>query len=128
MTESKQIYRCNICGNIVDVLHAGVGKLVCCGQEMHLLEEKTTDSGSEKHVPVVEKTDNGVKVKIGSIPHPMEENHFIEWIEIAVDGRVYRKMLKPGDKPEAEFEIDLADINVINAREYCSIHGLWKSV
>jgi superoxide reductase len=128
MTEQNQVYRCNICGNIVDVLHAGAGKLVCCGQEMQLLEEKINDSGSEKHVPVVEKTDNGIKVKIGSIPHPMEENHFIEWIEIATDGRVYRKMLKPGDKPEAEFEIDLKSINVINAREYCSIHGLWKSV
>ncbi|MEL7669307.1 desulfoferrodoxin [Methanobacterium sp.] len=128
MTEQNQVYRCNICGNIVNVLHTGVGKLVCCGQEMQLLEEKTTDSGSEKHVPVVEKTDNGIKVKIGSIPHPMEENHFIEWIEIAADGRVYRKMLKPGDKPETEFEMDLEDINVINAREYCSIHGLWKSV
>ena len=128
MTEQNQVYRCNICGNIVDVLHPGVGKLVCCGQEMQLLEEKTTDSGSEKHVPVVEKTDNGVKVKVGSIPHPMEENHFIEWIEITADGRVYRKMLKPGDKPEAEFEIDLDDINVIGSREYCSIHGLWKAV
>ena len=128
MTEQNQVYRCNICGNIVDILHAGAGKLVCCGQEMQLLEEKINDSGSEKHVPVVEKTDNGIKVKIGSIPHPMEENHFIEWIEIATDGRVYRKMLKPGDKPEAEFEIDLKSINVINAREYCSIHGLWKSV
>ena len=128
MTERNQVYRCNICGNIVDVLHCGVGKLVCCGQEMQLLEEKITDSGSEKHVPVVEKTDSGVKVKIGSIPHPMEENHFIEWIEIATDGRIYRKMLKPGDKPEAEFEINLESINVINAREYCSIHGLWKSV
>ena len=128
MTEQNQVYRCNICGNIVDILHAGVGKLVCCGQEMQLLEEKSTDSGSEKHVPVVEKTDNGVKVKVGSIPHPMEENHFIEWIEITADGRVYRKMLKPGDKSEAEFEIDLDDINVIGSREYCSIHGLWKAV
>lgn len=128
MTEQNQVYRCNICGNIVDVLHAGVGKLVCCGQEMQLLEEKSTDSGSEKHVPVVEKTDNGVKVKVGSIPHPMEENHFIEWIEISTDGRVYKKMLKPGDKPEAEFEIDFDDINIISAREYCSIHGLWKAV
>ena len=128
MTEQNQVYRCNICGNIVDILHSGAGKLVCCGQEMQLLEEKINDSGSEKHVPVVEKTNNGVKVKIGSIPHPMEENHFIEWIEIATDGRIYRKMLKPGDKPEAEFEIDLKSINVINAREYCSIHGLWKSV
>lgn len=128
MTEQNQVYRCNICGNIVDVLHAGVGKLVCCGQEMQLLEERSTDSGSEKHVPIVEKTDNGVKVKVGSIPHPMEENHFIEWIEITADGRIYRKMLKPGDKAEAEFEIGLDDINVIGAREYCSIHGLWKAV
>ncbi|MDH5448559.1 MAG: desulfoferrodoxin [Candidatus Bathyarchaeota archaeon] len=124
MTELKQIYKCNICGNIVEVLHAGVGQLVCCGQPMELLTEKTTDVGLEKHVPVIEKTEKEVKMKVGSIPHPMEQNHYIEWIEIITDGRVYRKFLKPGDKPEAEFEITAEKIE---AREYCSIHGLWKS-
>lgn len=124
MTEKKQIYKCNICGNIVEVLHAGVGQLVCCGQPMELLKEKTADAGLEKHVPVIEKTEKGVKVKVGSIPHPMEQKHQIEWIEIIADGRVYRKFLNPGDKPEAEFEITAEKVE---AREYCSIHGLWKS-
>lgn len=124
MTEPKQIYRCNICGNIVEVLHAGVGQLVCCGQPMELLTEKTEDVGLEKHVPVIEKVGNKVKVKVGSVPHPMEQKHYIEWIEIITDGRVYRKFLKPRDKPEAEFEITA---DKIEAREYCNIHGLWKS-
>ena len=124
MAELKQIYRCNICGNIVEVLHAGVGQLVCCGQPMELLKEKTEDIGLEKHVPVIEKTESGVKVKVGSTPHPMEEKHYIEWIEIIADGRVYRKFLKPGMKPEAEFDVKAEKIE---AREYCNIHGLWKS-
>ena len=123
MTELRQIYKCNICGNIVEVLHAGVGELVCCGQPMELLTEKTTDVGLEKHVPVIEKTTKGIKVKVGSIPHPMEQKHHIEWIEIIADGRVYRKFLKPGDMPEADFETT----DKIEAREYCNIHGLWKS-
>ena len=124
MTEVKQIFKCNICGNIVEVLHAGVGQLVCCGQPMELLTEKTEDVGSEKHVPVIEKTEKGTRVKVGSVPHPMEQKHYIEWIEIIVDGRVYRKFLKPTDRPEAEFEISG---DKIEAREYCSIHGLWRS-
>ena len=124
MTERRQIYRCNSCGNIVEVLHAGDGELVCCGQPMELLKEKTEDAGLEKHVPVIEKTETGLKVKVGSVPHPMEEKHYIEWIEVIADGRVYRKFLKPGDKPEAEFELKSEEIG---AREYCTIHGLWKS-
>lgn len=124
MTKVNEIYKCDICGNIIEVLHAGVGGLVCCGQPMELLKEKTEDEGQEKHVPVIEKTDNGVKVKVGSVPHPMEDNHYIEWIEILVDGTVYRKSLKPGEKPEAEFEIKSEDVH---AREYCNVHGLWKS-
>jgi len=123
MTELKQIYKCNVCGNIVEVLHTGVGQLVCCGQPMELKEEKTQDEGKEKHVPVIEKTENGVKVKIGSVLHPMEEKHFIEWIEIIADGKSCRKFLKPGDKPEAEFEVKAEKIE---AREYCNVHGLWK--
>lgn len=124
MTELKQIYKCNVCGNIVEVLHAGVGELVCCGQPMELLKEKTEDVGLEKHVPVVEKTEKGIKVKIGSVPHPMEQNHYIEWVEIIADGGVCRKFLKLGDMPEAEFEIKAEKIG---AREYCNVHGLWKS-
>ena len=124
MTERKQIYKCNICGNIVEVLHAGVGQLVCCGQPMELLTEKTTDVGLEKHVPVIEKTAKGIKVKVGSVPHPMEQKHYIEWIEVIADGTSYRKFLNPGDKPEAEFKITAEKIA---AREYCNIHGLWKS-
>jgi superoxide reductase len=123
MTQEKQIYKCNICGNIVEVLHSGVGQLVCCGQPMELLTEKTEDVGMEKHLPVIEKTERGVRVKIGSIPHPMEEKHYIEWIEIIAEGTSYRKFLRPGDKPEAEFEIQAENIE---AREYCNIHGLWK--
>ena len=124
MTELKQIYKCNICGNIVEVLHAGVGQLVCCGQPMELLTEKTEDVGLEKHVPVIEKTEKGTRVKVGSVPHPMEQKHYIEWIEIIANGRVYRKFLKPRDRPEAEFEITG---DKIEAREYCNIHGFWKS-
>ncbi|MDP3011764.1 MAG: desulfoferrodoxin [Candidatus Hydromicrobium sp.] len=124
MTEQKQIYKCNICGNIVEVLYAGGGQLVCCGQPMELLKEKIEDVGKEKHVPVIEKTETGIRVKVGSVAHPMEEKHYIEWIEIIADGASYRKFLKPGDKPEAEFCIKAEKIE---AREYCNIHGLWKS-
>ncbi len=124
MTETKQIYRCNVCGNIVEVLHASYGELVCCGQPMEQLVENTVDAALEKHVPVIEKTETGVKVKVGSVPHPMEEEHYIEWVEIIADGRVYRKFLKPGDEPEAAFEIKAENIE---AREYCNLHGLWKS-
>ena len=124
MTELKQVYKCNICGNIVEVLHTGVGTLVCCGQPMELLAEKTEDVGLEKHVPVIEKTEIGYLVKVGSIPHPMEEKHYIEWIELVADGKSCRKFLKPGEKPEAFFEIKAEKVS---AREYCNIHGLWKS-
>ena len=124
MTELRQVYKCNICGNIVEVLYAGVGQLVCCGQPMELLEEKTEDVGQEKHVPVIERTETGVKVRVGSIPHPMEEEHYIEWVELIADGRVHRQFLAPGDAPEAEFEIKAEKYE---AREYCNLHGLWRS-
>jgi len=124
MTEQKQIYKCNICGNIVEVLHSEIGQLVCCGQPMELLKEKTEDVGHEKHVPVIEKTGTEIKVKVGSVPHPMEKKHYIEWIEIVTDGRSYRKFLKPGEKPEAEF---VMETEKIEAREYCNLHGLWES-
>lgn len=124
MTELNQVYKCAKCGNIVEVLHAGGGELVCCGQPMALQKENTVDASLEKHVPVIEKTEKGIKVKVGSVPHPMEEEHYIEWIEILADGKAYRKFLKPGDAPEAEFCIEAE--NII-AREYCNLHGLWKT-
>ena len=124
MTESRQVYRCNVCGNIVEVLHTGKGELICCGQPMELLQEKTADAGLEKHVPVIETTDKGIKIKVGDVPHPMEEKHHIEWVEIIANGKSYRIFLKPGEKPEAEFDIKLQKVT---AREYCSVHGLWKS-
>ena len=123
MTKRSQIYRCNICGNIVEVLNPGAGTLVCCGKPMELLIEKTKDVGSEKHVPIIEKTEKGVRVKVGSIPHPMEETHHIQWIEVLADGLVYRTFLTPGSKPEAEFEVKAEKIR---AREYCNLHGLWS--
>jgi superoxide reductase len=122
--EVKQIYRCTVCGNIVEVLHVGGGTLVCCGQNMQLLSENTVDAALEKHVPVIEKTADGVVVKVGSVEHPMEEKHYIEWIELHTEKNVYRKYLKPGDKPEAIFK---TDEEVLFAREYCNLHGLWKS-
>ena len=123
MTERLQVYKCEICGNIVEVLHEGKGELVCCGQPMGLSKEKAEEEGREKHLPVMEKTDKGVKVKVGSIPHPMEEKHFIEWIEVVTKDGVARKFLKPGRVPEAEFEIKG---DILQIREYCSIHGLWS--
>jgi superoxide reductase len=124
MVKLKEIYKCKICGNIVEVIHASDGELVCCGQPMELLVEKLTDVGNEKHVPVIEKTANSVKVRVGSIPHPMEEKHFIEWIELHADDVVLRKFLKPGDKPEAEFSVVAKRLS---ARDFCNVHGLWKS-
>jgi superoxide reductase len=123
MAERLQVYKCEACGNIVEVLHGGEGELVCCGAPMVLFVENTVDAAKEKHVPVVETAEQGIKVKVGSVPHPMEEKHYIEWVEVIVDGKVCREFLKPGDAPEAFF--DLQDENV-TAREYCNIHGLWK--
>jgi superoxide reductase len=125
MTKLREIYKCNVCGNIVEVLHAGIGELVCCEEPMEKMEEKTEDSTKEKHVPYVEKTDDGTLVKIGQNEnHPMEEKHYIEWIQIIADETSHRKFLKPGDEPHALFKIKADDIT---AREYCNIHGLWKS-
>jgi len=138
----NEIYKCSVCGNMVEVIHVGGGVLVCCGKEMILQEENTTDGAVEKHVPVIEREGNKVhpiksaeadgeavfnrvKVKIGEVPHPMEEAHYIEWIEILADGISYKKFLQPGEAPEAEFEIS-TDVSEITAREYCNLHGLWK--
>ena len=124
MAEKLGIYKCEVCGNIVEMLHVGDGELVCCGKPMTQVVENTTDASKEKHVPVIEKTANGWKVSVGSVPHPMEEKHYIEWIELVADAVAYRKFLKPGDAPVAEFCIAAAKVS---AREYCNIHGLWKA-
>jgi len=125
MTTQKQIYKCNVCGNIVEVLHIGAGELVCCGQPMDLKEEKNDDEGQEKHIPVIEKDEKGFLVKVGSVAHPMEEAHYIEWIEIYINGKCFcRRFLKPGDRPESRCDIQAENIS---ARAYCNVHGLWKS-
>lgn len=124
MTKRLQIYKCEICGNIVEVLHEGAGELVCCGQPMNLYEENTVDAAVEKHVPVIEKAAGGIKVKVGSVAHPMTEDHYIEWIEVIDGGGVYRRFLKPGEQPEATFSVEGANAA---ARDYCNLHGLWKS-
>ncbi|MDY6972135.1 MAG: desulfoferrodoxin [Thermodesulfobacteriota bacterium] len=123
MGEKLEIYKCEVCGNIVEVLHGGKGDLVCCGKPMKLYKENTVDAAKEKHVPVVEKISDGFRVKVGEVAHPMEEKHYIEWIELTTDGAAYRQFLSPGDDPEAVFKI-AADQAI--AREYCSLHGLWK--
>lgn len=126
MTKLNEIYKCAVCGNIVEVVHAGVGELVCCGQPMTHMEAGTSDGAAEKHVPVIEKIEGGYKVKVGSVEHPMIETHYIEWIELVCEkcGKVQRKQLKPGDKPEAVFK---SDSDKVTAREYCNLHGLWKA-
>jgi len=124
MTTRLQIYKCEVCGNIVEVVHEGDGELVCCDQPMKLMKENTVDAALEKHVPVIEKTEDGIKVKVGSVPHPMQDEHYIEWIELIADGRAYRQFLNPGEEPEAVFNIEAQNIT---AREYCNLHGLWKS-
>ena len=124
MAERLQVYKCDLCGNIVEVLHGGAGELVCCGQPMKLMVENTVDAAKEKHVPVIEKVEGGVKVKVGSVAHPMEEKHYIEWIQVIADGKAYRHFLKPGDAPEATF---MVQAKTISAREHCNLHGVWKA-
>lgn len=124
MAKRLEVYKCEVCGNIVEVIHGGAGELVCCGQPMILMKENTVDAATEKHVPVIEKTTDGYLVRVGSVAHPMEEAHYIEWIELMADGQVYRQFLNPGDKPEAVFKIEAT---TVTAREYCNLHGLWKS-
>jgi superoxide reductase len=124
VTQKLQVYKCAVCGNMVEVLHVGGGELVCCGQPMQLLAENTVDASKEKHVPVIEKTADGWLVKVGAVAHPMEEKHHIEWIELVVDGKAYREFLKPGQAPEARFCLQGS---AVTAREYCNLHGLWKA-
>ena len=117
------IYKCERCGNIVEMISVGSGELYCCDQKMNLLKEKTADSSTEKHVPVIEKTDGGYTVTVGSTLHPMAEDHYIQWIELLADGKSYRTSLKPGDEPKACFCVNASRVS---AREYCNLHGLWK--
>lgn len=124
MTNLNEVYKCAICGNIVEVTHAAGGQLVCCGQPMSLQSENTTDAVVEKHVPVIEKTESGIKVSVGAVAHPMTAEHYIEWIEILADGKIYRKNLQPDDEPSAEFCIRA---NSVVARTYCNLHGHWKA-
>lgn len=122
----NEIYKCNICGNVVEVLFAGAGDLVCCGEEMKLLKENTVDAALEKHVPVLEEVEGGVKVKVGSVPHPMTPEHYISTIEVLTrTGQVLRQNLNPGDAPEAVFKVSLDEVE--KAREYCNLHGLWTN-
>lgn len=124
MAKKLEIYKCELCGNIVEVLHGAGGKLVCCGKEMALVTENTIEASKEKHIPVIESMEKGIKVKIGSVAHPMEEKHYIEWIELIADDRSYIKFLKAGDEPEATFCIKA---DSFTAKAYCNIHGLWKA-
>lgn len=122
MPKLNEVYKCNLCGNIVEVLHPGAGALVCCNEQMKLQVENTVDAAKEKHVPVIEIAANSITVKIGSVPHPMEAAHYIEWIELIADGKVYRQQLQPGQAPEATFPVVAKQVT---AREYCNLHGLW---
>ncbi|MCK5784100.1 MAG: desulfoferrodoxin [Desulfobacterales bacterium] len=124
MAERYEVYKCEVCGNIIESLHGGKGPLTCCKQPMVLQVENTIDAAKEKHVPVIEKIDGGVKVKVGEVAHPMTDDHYIEWIEILADGKSYIRFLNPGDVPEATFKIDA---DQVTAREYCTLHGHWKA-
>jgi superoxide reductase len=125
MTQLNEIYKCEVCGNMVEVIHSGGGELVCCGKPMKVMRENTVDASKEKHVPVIERSANGIKVSVGSVLHPMEEKHHIEWIEIIIGDKSYKQFLKVGQQPVAVFE-GIAFTNVI-VREYCNLHGLWKA-
>jgi superoxide reductase len=124
MAKQLEVYKCELCGNIVEVIHAGAGDLVCCGQDMTLLAENTVDAAKEKHVPVIEVGSGFVTVTIGSVAHPMEEKHYIEWIELMADGKVYRQFLHPGDAPTATFNVTALNLT---ARELCNLHGVWSA-
>lgn len=124
MAQRLEVYKCELCGNIVEVMHGGGGTLVCCGEDMKLQVEGTVDAAREKHVPVIHKTESGYKVVVGDVGHPMLAAHYIEWIELIADGAVYRRYLEPGQAPEAEFCIQA---DTVTAREYCNLHGQWKT-
>lgn len=124
MANQNEVYKCDLCGNIVEVMHGGPGALICCGQKMQHLVENTVDAAKEKHVPVIEVGADSITVKVGSVAHPMEDAHYIEWIELVADGKVYRQHLNPGDAPEATFPVIASKVT---AREYCNLHGHWSA-
>lgn len=125
MTKLLEVYKCETCGNIVEVVHPGDGELVCCGKPMKLMKEGSTDGALEKHVPVIEKWKKGYHVKVGGARHPMEDKHYIEWIELITPKGSFKRYLSPADEPEAFFD-EIVDDNV-TARAYCNLHGLWKA-
>jgi len=124
MTDKLSVYKCEVCGIVVEALDGGAGEPVCCGQPMTLLTAKTADTGKEKHLPVVQRVADGIKVTVGEVPHPMEDKHYIQWIEVLSDGKAYRQFLQPGDAPEATFPV--TDTNV-TVREMCNLHGVWAT-
>ena len=124
MANRLEVYKCDLCGNIVEVMHSGAGSLVCCGADMKLMAENTVDAATEKHVPVIEMGDGSITVKVGSVAHPMEEAHYIEWVELVADGKVYRQYLNPSEAPEATFNLTAS---AVTAREYCNLHGHWSA-
>jgi superoxide reductase len=124
MTKRLELYKCSICGNIIEIMHKGAPSLKCCNQKMTLLTENKVDAATEKHVPIIKKNEDGYKVVVGEVEHPMLEEHYIEWIQLITENEVYTKFLKPGEKPEATFKTDAIDVK---ARAYCNLHGNWKS-
>ena len=124
MAQLREVYKCEKCGHIIEVLHDANGTLTCCDEEMILMLENVKEAATEKHIPVVSKLEDGIYIKVGSVLHPSFPDHFIEWIEVHTPSKIYRKCLKPGDNPEAIFKIDE---EIILVREYCNIHGLWKA-
>lgn len=123
-TTRMQVFKCEVCGNMVESLHGGPGTLTCCNQSMKHFAENTVDAAKEKHVPVVTRVDGGYQVLVGSVSHPMEDKHYIEWVELIAGDEIYRHYFKPGDKPEAFFSVTATDVV---AREYCNLHGLWRA-
>ena len=124
MAAKRVIAKCNVCGQMVEVINAGAGELVCCGEPMQELTGLTTDGSAEKHLPVAERVEGGVRIKIGSDPHPMKPEHWIDWVEVVTADNVWRRELAPGDGPEAFFPLDMADLRMV--RIHCNLHGLWK--
>ncbi|MDT8441800.1 MAG: desulfoferrodoxin [Desulfuromonadales bacterium] len=124
MPKLNEVYKCDLCGNIVEMLHAGPGALVCCSEKMVLQTENTVDAAKEKHVPVIEVGADSITVKVGSVAHPMQDEHYIEWIELIADGKVYRQNLQPGQEPQAVFPVIASQVT---AREYCNLHGHWAA-
>ena len=128
MSKQFEVYTCEKCQAMVEVLQGGGGTLTCCGGPMSLLREGVTDASKEKHVPAVEKTEKGIRVKVGTVPHPMEEKHWVQWVELVGETFSSTHFLKPGDAPEVEFTCDCVNKGKLAVREYCNLHGLWKTV